>query len=380
LTNAHHRRHPLARWIAVALLCAGAGLSTRAVGPGTPAVAAPAKPSPAIPGSALFGMAAVISPSAAEFKRMGRLGAVTCRLQLHWGRIEDPFGLGLRDWRDFDAMVADAAAAGVQVLPLLHGVPRFIAHSSSTPPLRSRYERAKWGQFVSDAVRRYGPGGTFWAEHPLLPKLPVTAWQVWNEPNLPNNFGGKVDVSQYRDLLRMTAQAIHAVDPEAEVVTAGIFKFDVGPGAIPMGNFVKRLYRLKGVEQWFDVLALHPYSVRPKGVLASVRAVRRTMRRERDGRTPVWVTEVGWSTGGSGWQENAFRATQRQQAWRLRRTYRLFARKRKLRVERAYWHNFQDFDHPKQPDPWMSRMGLLTLRGGRKPAWYAYARVAGGSP
>ena len=317
-------------------------------------------------------------PSGADFQRMRRLGVTSSRLHLYWGAIEYFAGLGFRNWTSFDRLVADAARAGIRVVPLLYGVPPFIAKNPSTPPLRSESERAKWRKFVFDAVRRYGPGGEFWAQNPELPRLPVTAWQVWNEPNLPVFFGGNVDVSKYRDLLRLTAVAIRAADQGATVITAGIFHHYTGSGSLSMRAFMVRFYRLAGVKQWFDVLALHPYARRPRGVVRAVRRGRRIMRRAKDRKTPVWVTEIGWTTGGAGWEKNAFRATGRQQAKWLRRTYWLFRVKRRLRVERVFWHTYQDLHYPDKPDPWMARMGLLDRHGKRKPSWYAYAKAAGG--
>jgi len=246
--------------------------------------------------------------------------------------------------------------------------------------VRTKNERVEWKRFVKDAARRYGPGGLFWTLHPELPEHPIVEWQSGNEPNLPFFFGGKVGVRRYRDLLKVTAQALRTVNPHVTVITAGIFHYETIPGSISMKAFLSRLYRLRGVRRWFDALALHPYSPRPKGVIATIRAARRIMRDARDARTPVWVTEVGWTTGGVGWRTNAFKATKRQQAKRLKQIYGMLRRHRELRVRRAFWHSFQDFDYPDRADPWTARMGLLTRRGARKPAWYAYARVAGGNP
>ena len=32
-------------------------------------------------------------------------------------------------------------------------------------------------------VGRYGPAGSLWAERPELPRIPIRAWQVFNETN-----------------------------------------------------------------------------------------------------------------------------------------------------------------------------------------------------
>ena len=49
----------------------------------------------------------------------------------------------------------------------------------AAPPARPGAAQA----FAAALVARYGPRGTFWAEHPDLPRLPIRAWQVFNEPN-----------------------------------------------------------------------------------------------------------------------------------------------------------------------------------------------------
>ena len=46
-----------------------------------------------------------------------------------------------------------------------------------------RKQRRAWRAFVKAAVRRYGPHGQFWTQHPELPNDPIRTWQVWNEPN-----------------------------------------------------------------------------------------------------------------------------------------------------------------------------------------------------
>jgi hypothetical protein len=248
------------------------------------------------------------------------------------------------------------------------------------PPVRSARERAEYKQFVKEAVDRYGPGGSFWLLNPGVPRLPIDVWQFGNEPNLPFFFGGKVGVRRFRALLKASARAVRSRDPKARVLTGGIFRYRTVRGSVSMKKYLKRLYRLKGARKWFDAVGVHPYSPRPGGVIATIKAARGIMNRAHDRRTPIWVTEFGWTVGGVGWKQNAFRATKRQQAKRLRWSYKLMARKRGLKVKRAFWHSFKDLTTAGRPDPWTDRMGLLTLKGKRRPAWYAYARVAGGTP
>jgi hypothetical protein len=45
----------------------------------------------------------------------------------------------------------------------------------------------------------------------------------------------------------------------------------------------------------------------------------------------------------------------------------------------ATWFSFADRDSPG-PDFWIDRAGPFRLNGRPKPAWFAFARVAGGTP
>jgi hypothetical protein len=52
---------------------------------------------------------------------------------------------------------------------------------------------------------------------------------------------------------------------------------------------------------------------------------------------------------------------------------------RRLRLQRAFYFSLADFD-PQNSGSWQSRMGLFGLDGQPKPAWFAFARAAGGQP
>ncbi len=45
-------------------------------------------------------------------------------------------------------------------------------------------EPEQYARFLAAAARRYGTGGSFWAERPELPRRPIRDWQIWNEPSL----------------------------------------------------------------------------------------------------------------------------------------------------------------------------------------------------
>lgn len=71
-------------------------------------------------------------------------------------------------------------------------------------------------------MRRYGVGGSLWREHPGLPAKPVIHWQVLNEVNGPDQWGGPPSAAGYANFLKLTAWAIRGTDPNAKVVLAGL--------------------------------------------------------------------------------------------------------------------------------------------------------------
>ena len=114
-------------------------------------------------------------------------GVSTLRQVFHWSSIERR--PGRYSLADYDEYVAAVARRGIRVLPVLISPPSFRAARprrgaravDACPPRRLGDFRT----FAAELVRRYGPDGSLWRERPQLRKVPIRAWQVWNEPNLP---------------------------------------------------------------------------------------------------------------------------------------------------------------------------------------------------
>jgi len=196
------------------------------------------------------------TPSAGEFKKMGKARIGNYRFQLSWESVEPVRGQRL--WGGPDSVVERAARARVALLPLLLGSPSFAAAKPQSPPTGSAAAKAGWSQFVRDAVARYGPNGVFWKQNPSVPKRPIRNWQVWNEPSFPAYWFGQPSAAEYVDFLRLTRGALKSRDGGAKVVLAGIPESRF-PGAIGMERYIRRVYQAGG-RSAFDVLALHPYA------------------------------------------------------------------------------------------------------------------------
>src|SRR3954452_24749983 len=287
------------------------------------------------------------SPSyrAEQFSSESKLSVGIVRQPLEWWRVER--SPGKFDFSDYDGFMADAAGAGVSVLPVLVGPPEF--RSSRPPSSRSRAmfppsSNAAYARFVSQAVQRYGPTGSFWLSHPSVPFLPIHAWQVWNEPNIPNFWRSGVNAKEYVGLLRAASSAIRAADPGAEVVAAGLPNSSLG---VPFLAYLDRMYRA-GARGLFDTLAIHPYSRNVQGLLTLAEQARALMNHWHD-RSRLWITEFGWSTGGDA---SAFRVTERGQADRIAASLSaLIAERRALRLRGFILFKWRDYGRPPQLSP-----------------------------
>src|SRR4051794_34654520 len=261
-----------------------------------------------------------------QFGMEARLGVGIVRQPFEWSRVERT--QGHYDFSTYDAFVADAATSGESVLPMLISPPSFWSSRPASSTSRAMFppsSNAAYARFVGAAVRRYGPTGSFWRSHPSVPFLPIHAWQVWNEPNIPNFWRSGVNAKEYVALLRAGSTAIRHADPHAEVVAAGLPNSNLG---VPFLTFLDRMYEA-GAKGLFDDLAIHPYSHNVQGLLTLAEQARSVMDRWGD-RSRLWITEFGWSTGGDA---SAFRVSERGQANRISEALSaLIAERRVLRL------------------------------------------------
>jgi Glycosyl hydrolase catalytic core len=300
-----------------------------------------------------------------------RLGVGIVRQPFDWSRVER--SPGEFDFSVYDDYVAKAADAGMSVLPILSRPPEFRSSRPADSTSRAMYPPASktaFANFVTAAVRRYGPDGTFWVAHPRVPFLPIHAWQIWNEPNIPNFWRSGPSAKKYVALLRVGAQAVRAADPGAEVVAAGLPNSNLG---VPFLRYLDDMYRA-GAKGLFDTLAIHPYSRDVRGLLGLAEDARAVMDRWGD-HSRLWITEFGWSTGGDA---SAFRVSERGQADRIAASLSaLIAERRALRLRGFIFFKWRDSVAPPDlgSDPWPMHTGLLDADGVPKRGFWAFGRV-----
>jgi hypothetical protein len=267
-----------------------------------------------------------------------------------------------------DALVELAARRGLRVFPVTVYTPVWNVRSIGVPGSPPR-AMAPYAAFLRALVGRYGSRGTFWREHPELPRLPVRWWQLWNEPHLSGFWTAPRWWTGYASLLRAGARAVHRADPRAKVVMAGLTT-----DRLPLWERLDQLLA-EGLGPEVDMVAAHVFSARPRNVIRALRRVRATLRAYGLGRTPIALTEWSWpsSRGRAPWE-----TTPRGQARRVAETLRLLGRARsRLRVRTAIHYTWAGRERGSGWAPWAGLRRVET--GGRvvsKPALAAFRRAA----
>jgi polysaccharide biosynthesis protein PslG len=302
-------------------------------------------------------------------ERQAAVGIGLVRQPFYWGLVET--SRAHFDFSKLDAYVAAAGRERMRLLPVLFGAPDF--RSSAPPPgsrARGTYppsDPADFARYAEEVVRRYGPGGSFWERHD---GLPITSWQIWNEPNLPVFWASGPDPAAYTRLLTAAAGAIHRADPRAQVVSAGLSQSRLGA---PFESFLRGMYEA-GAGDALDALAVHPYAPDAAGTVDVVRSARRLLRQL--GRSdPIWVTELGWASGGP---PSRFTTDEAGQAARVRAAVRALSERRsELGIAGIVYYDWRDKrPSPEQGDFFGLHTGLLRADGSAKPALGAFADAA----
>jgi Beta-galactosidase len=308
-------------------------------------------------------------PLDAESSAMRSAGVGTERMEIAWDLVEPQ--QGQFDFTLPDRKILAAAQAGIDVLAIVVRAPSWAARQPGQPFSPPR-DPADYAAFATALVARYGPNGELWRAHPDLPKRPVEAWQIWNEPNIAVYWTQQPFMRGYARLLNAAYAAIKRADPHAIVVMAGLANFS--------WRDLKRLFEHGGATPHFDVAAVHPFSGRPSNSVKIVGLNRRVLNRHGARSKPIWLTELTWSSakGKKRKLTKDWETTEAGQAQRLRAVYRLFVKARKLlRLERIYWYTWVtvDRDSPNSFD----YSGLRTLRSDGtvvdKPAARAFRAV-----
>lgn len=287
-------------------------------------------------------------------------------------RFQDANGVPT-DFSTLDRLVRLTAQRRLTLLPEIVDAPGWDGDAYPRAVVRLPRSPAPYAAFAAALVRRYGPSGTFWPANRSLPRIPITMWQVWNEPNLVTFWPLQPFAAQYVALLHAAHDAIKSVDPAAQVVLAGLTNYS--------WLDLAQIYRIAGARSLFDVVAVHPYTRTPQGVITILGYVRRVMDQAGDAAKPMIADEVGWPSalGKTHLGPNQdFATTQAAQAVNIAALLPLLAQdRRRLGLRAFYYYNWAGYEHPG--GFLFQFSGLFRFRAGRfivKPAYAAFRHAA----
>ncbi|MEA2283533.1 MAG: polysaccharide biosynthesis protein PslG [Solirubrobacteraceae bacterium] len=290
--------------------------------------------------------------SAAAWKDIDDSGAKTLRTFVLWNGIDDD-AVGR-----FGLFVQHARAHGMAVDLVVTG-------NSGSTPTPAAYARAI-------AKLASGLRGS------------VAAYEIWNEPDLPQSWKDAPQPAAYAALLKAAHAAVKSADPNAKVISGGLVGNDF--------DFLSELYD-HGAKGSFDAVAVHTdtacnitvptyYYREPTGRIGrysftGYREVHKTMLAHGDDK-PIWMTELGWSTVGGTCPvaDKPAGVSPAQQADFLTKAYGCLAGD--PYVQQALW--FDSHDINSSSSDLNFHYGLVDDAFNRKPAFAAFTQAGSAQP
>ena len=291
-----------------------------------------------------------------QIQQLKALGLDWVRVDLHWDRHEEQEGR--YRLAELDELMKTLEQERLKsVFYLVGSAP----HATSAPQ-----GAANADQYPPKDPLLYAKALTLLAQR--YPQ--VSAWQVWNEPNLPAYWRPHEDPEGYGKLLYLSTQALRQVAPDKPVVAAGMAYYSQMP--VKGGLMFEELGKL-GVQQLGTVLAYHPYSQEPEGDEPSandfIMRARQLNASLRSVKVPqIWATEWGWSSYLGPKELQEIIGPQGQADYLLRRLALMSA----LDFDRIFIFALSDLDDRASARD--QHYGLLDLKGDPKPAYLALAR------
>jgi len=266
-----------------------------------------------------------------QAEMMAAAGVRWVRLDLAWSAAEPE--VGRYDFQTWDRFVDSFEPHGIRVLFILDYGNKL--YEDGLPP-STESGRAAFAAFAGAAARHFRGRA---------------AWEIWNEPNLPQFWAGTPDPAAYVALARAAAAEIRREDRRAWILgpSLGGNTFDFA--------YLNATFNL-GLLDIVDAVSVHPYGAAyPEAAAAFYDEVRRRIALQSPDRDiPVVVSEWGYAVDGLG--------TERQAEYLLR----ALNTNRRSGIPLTIWFNWQE-----PITPWHS-FGLLDVHGRPKPAYNALAR------
>lgn len=303
------------------------------------------------------------------FGQLKELGVSWVRWDFDWGMIQVD-GPTSFDWSGTDRVAQTAVKYGVKTLGIITYTPKWAQQTVCAGTFAcAPSDPTVFGKFSGEVAVRYAPLG-------------IHHWEIWNEPNIVMFWKPKPDVNSYVAILKSAYTNIKKVDPTAVVLSGGLSPAGDEDNNIAPVTFIRALYELDTTKD-FDGVAIHPYSY---PALASYPAswnawqqidtVRQIMTANGDSNKPLWLTEFGAPTGGSGDSHNETQLdnfvygsdymTETAQVTMMNDVLSLFSQL-KGPTGPFFWYSLKD--NGTSRDTPENFFGLLRFDGSKKPAY-----------
>ncbi|NWG16686.1 MAG: O-antigen ligase family protein [Chloroflexi bacterium] len=235
---------------------------------------------------------------AAQLERMETAHVTWVRQFIRWDEIEP--AAGDYRWQTWDTVVqAVDAHPNLQLVAVLVNTPAWARHPQADRSTAPPQNPADFAAFVQAFATRYGQTIDF--------------YQIWDEPNLADAWGGlEPRPADYVALLKEAYFAIHGADANATVIVAALAPTtETGPRNISDIRYLRALYAL-GAQPYFDAAAAKPYGfdLSPddrtvdESVLnfSRIVALREEMAQNGDGAKALWASHWGWNSLPADWR------------------------------------------------------------------------------
>lgn len=170
----------------------------------------------------------------------------------------------------------------------------------------------------------------------------IVGYQVWNEPNLTREWGNKPpNAAGYVGLLKACSEAIHAADPQAIVISAGLSPTGTWTESVTPDDLYFQAMYAAGYQQYADVAGVNApgYNFPPEtspddaeaqgghrfGTFRRVEDMRKIMVQNGDAARQMAILEMGWTQDPIHKDYAWFAVTEDQQADYFVRAYKYAA-------------------------------------------------------
>jgi hypothetical protein len=219
--------------------------------------------------------------------------------------------------------------------------------------------------------------------------LGATRFEVWNEPNLsrslyPQRRGthGDYGLRVYDAMLRACWNGVKSVDWSYTVIAGATSPAGNNSTGSTSPISWARYLKKHGMARYFDAYSHHPYtlsgSLRPAPgqqpddprhmvTLANLNVLLKVFPTK-----PFYLTEYGYATGHNLYF--GYQVSRALQASYLKKAFAMAASHKQVKA--LIWYAMRDWaPDPRRPGPDGVYTGLMTLHGGLKPSWRAFARL-----